>query len=152
MSLCTRDDITMINKCNQSMTMSSYHIKKNFRVNTFHGRLKAWMDLYHHCVCPGSYLKSAFLIYKAKLWQSIQGIPWRLWCCLICIITHGLCSTMHCFSMMISRQSRSPIGREGKSQTTHGSIAVEWGTMHTHRADLIKNATIWLAENVNQVS
>ena len=32
---------------------------------------------------------------------------------------------MHGFSMMTSRQSASPIGGEGNSQTTHGSIVVE---------------------------
>ena len=33
---------------------------------------------------------------------------------------------MHDFSIMTSRQSGSPIGREGNFQTTHGSIVVEF--------------------------
>ena len=33
---------------------------------------------------------------------------------------------MHGFSMMTSRQSASPIGGEGNSQTRHGFIVVEW--------------------------
>ena len=56
-SLCTRYDVTMVDDCKQSTTMSSTHVKKTFQVNTFHGGLKVWMDLYGHSVCPGSYLK-----------------------------------------------------------------------------------------------
>ena len=61
-------------------------------MNTFHGGLKPWMDLYCHCVCPGSYLKYAVLIYKAKLWQSNRGFPVAIVTYLICIITRWLCS------------------------------------------------------------
>ena len=62
-SLCTHDDVTMVDICKQ---MSSTHMKKNFQVNTFHDSMKAWMDLYRHCVYPGSHLKYAFSIYKVK--------------------------------------------------------------------------------------
>ena len=82
----------MVDECKQSTTTSTTHAKKNFLVNTFHGGLKAWMDLYRHCVCPGSYLNYAFSIYVAKLRQLNRGIPSRSWRYLICIITRGLCS------------------------------------------------------------
>ena len=85
-------DVTMVDECKQSTSTSTTHVKKNFQVNTFHGGLKAWMDLYRHCVCPGSYLKYAFSIYVTKLWQLNRGIPSRSWRYLICIITRGLCS------------------------------------------------------------
>ena len=48
--------------------------------------------IYTVIVCPGSYLKYAFLIYKAKLWQSNRGFPLAIVTYLICIITRGLCS------------------------------------------------------------
>ena len=48
------------------------------------------MDLYCHYVCPGSYLKYAFSIYKAKYDDQIGESPWWSWCYLICIITHRL--------------------------------------------------------------
>ena len=42
----------------------------------FHDGLKSWMDLYRHCVYPGSCLKYAFSIYKTgKIWQTNRGIP-----------------------------------------------------------------------------
>ena len=90
--LYTRDDVTIVDERKQSMTTSSTHVKKYFQMNTFHGGLKPWMDLYRHCVCPGSYLKYAFLIYKAKLWQSNRGFPVATVTYLFCIITRGLCS------------------------------------------------------------
>ena len=99
---------------------------ENIQVDTFHDGLKAWKDLYRHCVCKGSYLKYAFSIYIAKLWQSNGAIPSRSWRYIICIIAVGCVPTMHGFLMMTSRQSRSPIGGEGNSQTTHGSIVVEY--------------------------
>ena len=74
------------------MTTSSTHAKKKIQMDTFHGGLKPWMDLYRHCVCPGSYLKYAFLIYKAKLWQLNRGFPVAILTYLICIMTRGLCS------------------------------------------------------------
>ena len=73
-------------------TTSTTNVTKTFQVNTFHGGLKAWMDLYRHCVCPGSYLKYEFSIYVTKLWQLNQGIPSRSWRYLICIISRGLYS------------------------------------------------------------
>ena len=87
-----RDDVTMVDKCKQSTTTSTTHENKNFLVNTFHGGLKAWMDLYRHNVCPGSYLNYAFSIFVAKLRQFNRGIPSRSWRYLICIITRELCS------------------------------------------------------------
>ena len=87
----------MVHECKQSATTSSSHVRRSVQVNTFHRGLKPWMDLYGQCVCPGSYLKYAFLIYKAKLWQSNRGIPWPSWCYLICIITRGLCSFIACW-------------------------------------------------------
>ena len=71
--------------------MSSTHVKKNFQVNTFHDGLNAWMDLYCHCVCPGSYMEYSFSIYKAKCDNRIGESQWRSWYYLICIITRGLC-------------------------------------------------------------
>ena len=91
-AICTRDDVIMVDECKQSTTTSTTHVKKKFQMNLFHGGLKAWMDLYRHCVCPGSYLKYSFSIYVAKLWQLNRGIPSRSWHCLICIITRGFCS------------------------------------------------------------
>ena len=69
----------MVDECKQSTTTSTTHVKENFQVNTFHIGLKACRDLYRHCVCPRSYLKHAFSIYKAKLWQSNRGSPSRSW-------------------------------------------------------------------------
>ena len=125
-SQCKCDDVTMVDECKQSATTPSTHAKENFKVNTFHDGLKAWMDLYRHYVYPGSYLKYAFSIYKAKYDNRIGESPCRSWLYIIFIITHGLCSNDARFSMMTSPQSGSPIGRVGNSQTTHGSIVVEW--------------------------
>ena len=91
-SLCTRDDVTMVDNCKQCTTTSITHAMKNIQVNTFHGGLKAWMDICRHCVSQGSYLKYAFSIYKAKLWQSNRRIPLRSLRYIICIITCGFCS------------------------------------------------------------
>ena len=44
-----------------------------------HAGLKAGMDLYRHCVCPGSYLKYAFSLSKAKYDNRIGESPWRSW-------------------------------------------------------------------------
>ena len=44
----------MVDECKQSTTTSTTNVKKNILVNTFCSRLKARMDLYRHCVCPGS--------------------------------------------------------------------------------------------------
>ena len=52
---------------------------------------QVWMDLYCHCVCPGSYLKYAFSIYKANYDNRIGESSWPWWSYLICIITCGLC-------------------------------------------------------------
>ena len=82
----------MVDECKQSTTTSSTHLKKNFQVNIFHDGWKVWMDLYRHCVCPGSYLEYAFSIYKAKYDNRIGESPSRSWCYLICIINRGLCS------------------------------------------------------------
>ena len=60
-------------------------------MNTFHDGLKAWIYVYRHCVCQGSYLKYGFSIYKAKYDNRIEESPWRLWHYVICIISHGLC-------------------------------------------------------------
>ena len=124
-SLCTRDDVTMVDECKQSTTTSSTEVKKDFQMNTFHAGLKAWMDLYHHCVCPGSYLKFAFSLSKQNMRIELG-------------ITHGdrhlsdllnypwVCApTMHYFLSVTSQQSGSPIGGEWNSQTTHRSIVVE---------------------------
>ena len=54
----------MVDKCKQSKTTSTTHMKENFQVNTFQDSLKAWMDLYDHCVCQESYLKYAFQSIK----------------------------------------------------------------------------------------
>ena len=81
----------MVDEFKQSTTTSTTHVKKNFQVNTVHGGLKAWMDLYRPG-CPGSYLKYAFSIYVAILWQLNRGIPSLSWRYVICIITRGLCS------------------------------------------------------------
>ena len=146
--LCTRDDVTMVDEYKQSMTTSSTHLKKNFQMNTFHVGLKPWMDLYRHCVCPGSYLKYAFLIYNAKLWQSNRGFPVAIGTYLICIITRGLCfyNARH-FNDDVTVMG-APIGGEGDSQTTHGSIVVEcriwsWSLMpcekHGPRDSVVKN-------------
>ena len=89
-SLC--DDVTMVDECKQSTTTSSTHVKKHFQVITFHDGLKAWMDSYRHCICPGSYLKYAFPICKAKYDNRIGESLWRSWRYLICIVAHGLCS------------------------------------------------------------
>ena len=91
-SLCTCDDVTMVDECKQSTTTPSTHVKKIFQVNTFHDGLKAWMDLCRHCVCLESYLKYVFSIYRAKYDDRIGECPWRSWRYLICIITRGLCS------------------------------------------------------------
>ena len=82
----------MVDECKQSTTPSTTHVKINIQVNTFQSGLKAWMDLYRHCICPASYLNYEFSIYQAKLCQSNRGIRSRWWHYLICIITHGLCS------------------------------------------------------------
>ena len=44
------DLIVIVSLYRLKMHTSSTHAKKNFQVNT------AWMKLYSHCVCPGSYL------------------------------------------------------------------------------------------------
>ena len=89
--LCTRD-LTMVNECKQSVLTSSTQLKKNSQGNTFQDHLKSGMDLYCHRVCPGTYLKYAFSIYKAKYDDQIGESLWQSWHYLICIITHGLCS------------------------------------------------------------
>ena len=91
-SLCTRDDVTMVDECKQNTTTPSSHMNNNSQINTLHDGLKAWMDLYHHCVCPGHYLKCAFSIYKARYDHRIGESPWWSWRYLIRIITRGLCS------------------------------------------------------------
>ena len=83
------------------------------------------MDLYRHCICPVSYLNYVFSIYNVKYDNKIGGIPAAIIMLCICILPVGCAPIMHGFSMMTSRQSDSPIGREGKSQTTHCSIMVE---------------------------
>ena len=90
-SLCTRDDITMVDEWKQSTTTSSTHMKKYLLINMFHDGLKAWIDLYRHCVYPESYLRYAFSIYKAKYDNPIGESPWRSWHSLACIITRWLC-------------------------------------------------------------
>ena len=90
-SLCTRDDVTMVDELKQSTTTPITHMKKNLPMNTFHDGLKAWMDLYRHCVYPESYLRYAFSIYKAKYDNRVGESPWRSWRSLVCIITRGLC-------------------------------------------------------------
>ena len=82
----------MVDECKQSTTTSNTHVKKNFQMNKFHDALKAWIDLYRHRACPGSYLKYAFSINKAKYDNRIWASPWQSLHYLICIITRGLCS------------------------------------------------------------
>ena len=82
-----RDDVTMVNECKQSTTTSSTHVKKNLQMNTFHDGLKAWMDLYRHHACPGSYLKYAFTINKAKYDNQIRESLWQSLHYWICITT-----------------------------------------------------------------
>ena len=97
MSLCTHDDVTMVDICKQSTatsTCSSTHVKKTFQMNIFHDGLKVWMDLYRH-VCPENYLKYAmyaFSIYKVKYDNRIGESLWQSWRYIICIIIRGLCS------------------------------------------------------------
>ena len=74
-SLCTRDDVTMVDECTQSTTPSSTHVEKNFQTNIFHENLKAWMDLYRSCLYPGSYLNYVFLICKGKYVNWIRTPP-----------------------------------------------------------------------------
>ena len=76
-SLCTRDDVTMVDECKQSTTPSSTHMEKNFQTNIFHESLKAWMDLYRSCLYPGSYLNYVFSICKAKYVNRIEESPQR---------------------------------------------------------------------------
>ena len=67
-------------ECKQNATTSSTHVKnKNFQMNIFHAGLKAWMDLYRQCVCPGSYLKHAFSLSEVKNYNRIRESPWRSW-------------------------------------------------------------------------
>ena len=66
-SLCTRDDVTVVDECQQSTTKQSTHAKTNFQMNIFHDGLKTWIDWSHHSVCPGSYPRYAFQIYKANI-------------------------------------------------------------------------------------
>ena len=123
----------MVDECKQSTTTSTNHAKKSFLVNTFDGGLKAWMDLYRHCVCPGSYLNYAFSIYVAKLRQLNRGIPSRSLRYLICIITRGLCS----YNARLLNDDVTAIEvsywRKGNSQTTHGSILVELKLNHVSK-------------------
>ena len=86
-SLCTRDYITMVNETKHDHVK---HPRENFQMNTFHNGLKAWLDLYCHRACPGSYLKYAFSFNKAKYDNRIGESPWQSLHYLICIITHGL--------------------------------------------------------------
>ena len=46
-------------------------------MNTFQDGLKAWMDLYRYRACPGSYLKYAFSINKAKYYNQIGESSWQ---------------------------------------------------------------------------
>ena len=39
-SLCTRDDVTMVDECKQNTTTPSSHMSKNFQMNTLHDGLK----------------------------------------------------------------------------------------------------------------
>ena len=126
-SLCTRHDVTMVDKCKQSMTTSNTHVKTNFQMDTIHDGPKAWIDLYCHRACPGSYLKYAFSINKAKYDNLIWASPWQSLHYLICIITPGLCS----YNVRLSNYDITSIGvsywwrREFSnfSQFHHGRIS-----------------------------
>ena len=64
----------MVDECKQNTTTSSTYAKKGFQVNIFHDGMKAYMDLYRHCIYPGSYLKYAFSIKEAK-YDNLSGNP-----------------------------------------------------------------------------
>ena len=96
----------MVNECKQSTTTSSTHVKKNFQMNTFHDGLKAWIDLYCHPACPGSYLKYAFSINKANMTIESGNPPWQSLHYLICIIICGLRS----YNVWLSNDDITAIG------------------------------------------
>ena len=124
--LCSRDDVTMVHKCKQSTTTSRTHVKKNFQVNTLHNNFKAWMDFYHHCVCPWSYLKYAFSIYKVNLWQTIQGIPMAIL----------MLSNLHNYPWVVLLQ-RTAFQRWRNSN--QGILLAEKGSPKLHRATSWQN-------------
>ena len=128
-SLCTRDDVTMIDECKNSTPTSSTHVKKNLQMNTFHE-----LESMNRCECQVSSLKYVFSIYNVKYVYQIGGIPVSIVTLHICILLVGCTPTLHGFSMMTPQQSGSPIGGKGNSQTTHGSIVVEWH---------ITNGSLW---------
>ena len=129
-SLCTRDDVTMVDECKQSTTTPTTHVKKTFKWTHFTaGWKREWIYtiiVYVQEVIWSMHFKSIKRNNDNRIGESHRD-PWRY---LICIISRGLCSYNARFWMMTSRQSRSPIGGEGNCQATHGSIVVEYLFLH----------------------
>ena len=75
MSLCTRDDATLVStNVDTARPCQARTRRKTFKWKHF-TRLKASMDLYRYCICPVSYLKYVFTIYKVNYDNRIGGIP-----------------------------------------------------------------------------
>ena len=92
-SLCTGDDVTMVDECKQSTTPSSIHVKESVQVNTFHDGLKAWMDFLNITVYVQKVIWSMHIQpIKRNYDNPIGESPWRSWRYQVCIITRGLCS------------------------------------------------------------
>ena len=96
-------------------------------MNTF-GGLKVWMDLYHHYVCPGSYLKFAFSFTKAKCDNRIWESPWRSWRNPICAITHSLCL----YDSRLFNDDVSAIGVSYWRRWVFSNYVVEWGIINSN--------------------
>ena len=126
-SLCMRDGVTLVDGCKQSTTTSSSHAKEIFQMNTF-GGLKAWMDLYRHYVCPGSYLKFAFSFHKAKYDNRIWESPWRLWRYPICAFTRSLCF----YDSRLFNDDVSAIGVTYWQRWGFPNYVVEWGIINSN--------------------
>ena len=129
MSLCTRDDVTMVDECKQSTTTSSTHVKKTFKWTHFMMVLKRerifTVIVYVQVVIWSMHFQSIKrnMTIESGNPRACRGDRGTV---LFALSPVGCAPTMHTFPMMTPRQSGSPIGGKGNSQTTHGSIVVEW--------------------------
>ena len=111
----------MVNECKQSKTTPITHVKKKFSGQN--DGLKAWRGLDRYCVCPGSYPKYVTI----EIWQSNRIIHVA-----IMTLTHlhnyPLAVLLQCSALQLwcHGQRCLLLAKKGNSQTTHGSIVLEW--------------------------